>query len=105
MASSSVLLAKRALVSLLLRLAVAYGVTVAVSRGSPDAEVTTAYRKVVLKAHPDKGGSTTDSKSVNDARAVWEAARRDAAKNRAKGRPKDERSTFFVSPCLQAVPF
>ena len=59
MPSSSVLLAKRALVSLLGRLAVAYNVTISVSRDSSDDKVTAAYRKVVLKVHPDKGGART----------------------------------------------
>ena len=44
MAGSIVLLAQRALVSLLLRLAVACTVAVAVKRDSPDADVTTAFR-------------------------------------------------------------
>ena len=56
MAASVVLLAKRALVSLLLRFAATYSVTVAVRRSSSDAGVTTAYRKVVLKVRPGKGG-------------------------------------------------
>ena len=57
MAASTVLVAKRALVRLLLRLAVAYHVVISVNRDSEDRLVTAAYKKVILKAHPDKGGS------------------------------------------------
>ena len=50
---STSLVAKRALVSLLLRLAVAYHVVLAVNRDSGDRLVTAAYKKVILKVHPD----------------------------------------------------
>ena len=49
-------LAKRALVKVLLALAIVYAVRVDVSRESPDPEVAKAYRRIDLKAHPDKGG-------------------------------------------------
>ena len=61
MACSAVLLAKRSLVALLLRLATAYQVVVSINRDSPDVKVTQAFRKVVLKVHPDKGGSVADA--------------------------------------------
>ena len=47
---------KRVFVTLLFTLAVTYGVTLAVTRDSPDSAVQTAYRKLLLKVHPDKGG-------------------------------------------------
>ena len=51
---STVLIAKRAFVKLLLRLAVAYHVVISVNRDSPDPAVQAAFRKVVLKVgrHP-----------------------------------------------------
>ena len=55
MPASKLLLAKRALVSLLLRLASAYTVVISINRDSTDVAVTGAFRKVKIKAHPDKG--------------------------------------------------
>ena len=66
MACSAVLLAKRSLVALLLRLATAYQVVVSINRDSPDVKVTQAFRKVVLKVHPDKGGSVGDAQEAAD---------------------------------------
>ena len=60
MAASVVLRAKRLLVSLLLRLAVAYNIVINISRDSPDAAILAAFRKVTLKVHPDKGGSVKE---------------------------------------------
>ena len=83
MPSSSVLLAKRSLVSLLLRLAVAYQVVISVNRTSPDAGVKAAFRKVALKVHPDKGGDTAEFQKLQKAKEQWEAA----AKSAKSGRP------------------
>ena len=55
---SPLTLAKRAFVKVLLALAAAYRVTVRVTRDSADSAILTAYKKVALKAHPDKGGRT-----------------------------------------------
>ena len=83
MPSSSVLIAKRSLVSLLLRLAVAYQVVVSVTRESPDASVKAAFRKVALKVHPDKGGDKGEFQKLQEAKERWEAA----AKSSKGGRP------------------
>ena len=58
MAVSTVLLAKRALVKLSLQLAVAYNVVVSANRDADNAKVTVAFRKIVLKVPPDKGGKS-----------------------------------------------
>ena len=47
--------AKRALVTLLLALAGAYGLQVTLTRESTDVEVTRVFRRVSIKVHPDKG--------------------------------------------------
>ena len=70
MAGSTVLLAKRALVKLLLQLAVAYNVVVSVNRDADNAKVTAAFRKIVLKVHPDKGGKLEDSQALQSAKSV-----------------------------------
>ena len=76
---------KRALVTLLLHFARIYKVVVDVKRESPDASVRTAFRKVMLKAHPDKAGGCADAtQKLNSAYGSWQ----DATKNCGKaGRP------------------
>ena len=73
---SSVQKAKRALVTLLLALARAYGVDTAVSRESADADLQKAFRKLSRHVHPDKGGNPEDAQRLSAARDVWEAAQR-----------------------------
>ena len=46
---------KRALVAALKSVARTYGVRVDLTRDSPDAAVRSAYCRVFLRAHPDKG--------------------------------------------------
>ena len=66
--------AKTAFVKLLLQLAATYGVVLALTRDSPAAAATAAFRKVLLKVHPDKGGSGEHQKALNSARESWEQA-------------------------------
>ena len=77
--------AKRAFVKVLLRLATAYRLFLGINRDSNDQALTSAYRKLARKVHPDKGGSETDQKTLNSARDAWEAAFK---AKRASGRPK-----------------
>ena len=84
MALSQPQLKKRALVVAILAIAAVCNVHVDVQRESPDADVIRAFRKVMLKAHPDKGGSTADAQRLQGARAAWE----DACSRAPKGRPK-----------------
>ena len=56
--------AKTFLVSLLQALATTYGVTVQLTRKSPDAAVSSAFRKVSRRVHPDQGGSAADQTSA-----------------------------------------
>ena len=60
MPCSNVTLMKRAFVKLLLSLALAYEVGLKVNRDSEDKEVLTAYKRMALKLHPDKGGRKQD---------------------------------------------
>ena len=53
---SEVDLAKRELVRVLRELAAKYRIVLALSRESSKKEVETAFRRVSVKAHPDKGG-------------------------------------------------
>ena len=83
MVVSPALLARRALVKLLLSLAAAYSVPLGLDRNSPDLDVSKACRRVFLKVHPDKGGSEEHAKQLNAAKGKWEDLRKTA------GRPKD----------------
>lgn len=84
-------LAKRAMVSLLLRVAALYAVTVKVKRDSPDGEVKRAFRQVCKKSHPDRGGDKAHQQQLNDAYAAWESAQR-AAKEKAANREATKRT-------------
>ena len=83
--------AKRALVSLLKKLAKKYDLRLDVVRDSPDLDVHTAFRKLSRKSHPDRGGAVQDQSSLNTA---YEACN-DALKISASsmGRPKKNGST------------
>ena len=59
---------KRALVPLLLELARVYGLTMSLNRDSADDVVKKNFRKIMLRAHPDKaGGSEATAKRLNAA--------------------------------------
>ena len=82
-------LAKRALVKLLLSLAAKYLVSLNLNRDSMDAKVRAGYKRIMLKAHPDKGGDTTDVQILQDAkeRREYEQSRR----GRQKPEPQSSR--------------
>ena len=81
--------AQRAFVTVLLALAAAYGVSVTVTRESPDAALLRAYRRLLLRVHPDKGGTGDDQRTLQGARETWEKARHNAAgRPKAKSAPK-----------------
>ena len=76
-------LAKRAFVNFLLALAAAYGLILNVTRDSADADLVSAFKRVVRKAHPDKGGSVADTQRLHAARDAW----KDAQTGHGRGRP------------------
>ena len=67
--------AKRSLVTLLIALALTYSVHVEINRDAADDVVNKAYRKVILKVHPDRGGCVTDAQRLSAARDEWEQHR------------------------------
>jgi len=72
MASSALQLAKRALVRVLLALAHVYNIAgVSLKRDSADALLESAFRKVVKRVHPDKGGKTAHAQELQAARDKW----------------------------------
>ena len=54
--------ATRAFVKVLTALGRSYGVSVTVTRDSTDACLLRAYRRLLLKVHPDKGGTVQDER-------------------------------------------
>lgn len=76
--------AKRALVSVLCRLATFYSLALNLKRDSPDADVKRAFRRVSKKSHPDHGGDKGHQQQLNDAYASWESALRVGAEKEKK---------------------
>jgi hypothetical protein len=71
--------AKRVLVTLLLAFARHYEVRLVISRDSSDKDVVKAFKRVALKAHPDKGGREGDASKLNSARQDWDSAKKNAS--------------------------
>ena len=76
MGLSSVAAATRALVSVLLALSRSYLLVLTVNRDSSPEQLLKAYRKVLLKAHPDKGGKKEDVQKLQAAKEAWDKARK-----------------------------
>jgi hypothetical protein len=76
--------AKRAFVAVLLEIARLYGLRPSINRDSSDGELEKAFKKVILRAHPDKGGTTESFQKLEAARSAWQAA----AAPSPGGRPK-----------------
>ena len=97
-------LLKRALVTILLELARVYALDLGLSRDSPDPNVKKAFRRVILRAHPDKaGGSEAASKKLTAAWSQWLEAGRSKGK---PGRTKNTSATGALVPnvlCLSDV--
>ena len=79
------MVAKRALVKLILSFAACYEVLLSVNRDSGDKDILSAYRRVVVRVHPDKGGRKKDFQSLQAAKESWDTARQST--NASGGRP------------------
>ena len=91
---------KRAFVSVLLRLAAAYGLDLRVTRESSDAEVRGAYRKLSRRTHPDRGGQTTHQTELNTANEAWEDAVRAARSTTLTLSPDEVHRELRVTPIV-----
>ena len=101
--------AKRALVAVLLALAAAYGVALAATRDSPDGELVRAYRRLLLRVHPDKGGTVADQQRLQAAKEAWDAVRSrppgPQAKAKARAaRPKAAAQRGALGPAEDEAP-
>ena len=75
MAVSVVQRSKRALLSLLKKLANKHSLELALTRDPADAEVRKSYRKLSRSAHPDRGGRAEEQSKLNVAYGIWEKIR------------------------------
>jgi hypothetical protein len=73
---SKVGVATRAFVVVLLALAKRYKLLLTVNRDSSTEQLVKAYRKLLLKAHPDKGGRKVDFQKLQQAKETWDAVRK-----------------------------
>ena len=64
MVAGALQLATRAFVRTLVALATRYTVTVEVNRDSSSAQLLAAYKRLLRKVHPDKGGRTEDQQHL-----------------------------------------
>ena len=76
--------AKRELVKLLKAVAGHHGLTLELTRDSADNDVEKAFRRVALKAHPDKGGDLAEFQALSAANDVWQEMRKS---KKSVGRP------------------
>ena len=84
--------AKRALVTLLNRLAALYDLVLGVTRDSSAAVVRGACKKLSRKCHPDHGGNVEHQKAINAAHDAWQEAKK-AAETSKEQRKRDRRSS------------
>ena len=78
--------ATRAFVGVLLALARSYEVALTVNRDSSPDELLKAYRKLLLKTHPDKGGKKHDQQRLQEAKEHFDKTR--SGTSAAGGRPR-----------------
>ena len=88
MPCSKVGVATRAFVNVLLALARAYELVLNVNRDSPRECLVKAYKKLLLKAHPDKGGQKEDVQKLQKAKGDWERSLKGCAPKGGRPRAK-----------------
>ena len=95
MPSSLFLVATRAFVKVLLALARTYELALQVNRESSAEQLVKAYKKVLLKAHPDKGGRKEDVQKLQEVKGVMRSQKAQAVAKKYAAR--------FRKTCKQVV--
>ena len=85
MVASAKQLAKRAFLTILLEVARLYGLQPNINRESGDGDLEKTWKKVILRAHPDKGGDKGMFQKLSAARGKWHDV------GSSSGRPPKER--------------
>ena len=83
-------LAKRAFVKILIAFATQYHVALTLTRESADKDILAAYRRLLKKVHPDKGGKKEDQQKLKAAKDAWSNAASNASQG---GRPQKGTTT------------
>ena len=97
--------AKRALVKLLLSIAAIYSVSLqSFNRDSPDKEVEKVFKRVLLRAHPDKGGNVEDTQKLNRAKENWDNLRNQSGSKNSSSPPEDHANSADPSSNPLVVP-
>ena len=91
--------ARRALVTVQLALAAAYRIVFSVTRDATDDAVLAAYKRVLRRAHPDKGGSKADAQKLLGAKEAWDRAK--APRGRPRQADKPARSNKVETNSLE----
>ena len=84
MPTSSLAAATRAFVHTLLALARTYNLAPVGNRDSGDDALRKAYRRVLLKAHPDKGGDKAHVQRLQAAKELLDKARKETRQGSVK---------------------
>ena len=100
MAVSKVGAATRAFVGVLLVLARSYKLLLEVNRESSEEQLVKAYRRLLLKTHPDKGGKAKDQTKLNLAKGAWDEARGREKAAPVEGRLVVARQEYRVSAAV-----
>jgi hypothetical protein len=90
--------ATRAFVAVLLLLARSYELVLQVNRDSSPEQLVKAYRKVLLKTHPDKGGKKEDQQKLQEAKENWDRARKGASPQGGRPRAAADTGTLASQP-------
>lgn len=101
MVSSARQVAQRAFLTVLLEVARLYCLSTGVKRESTDKDLEAAFKRVSLKAHPDKGGCNTSFQKLIAAREKWQSAG-DPETNKV-GRPKKDTAAAEIHGVLPGL--
>ena len=74
------------------------------NRDSPDKEVEKVFRRVLLRAHPDKGGNVEHIQKLNTAKENWDKLRRQSDSKNSSSPPENQAGNAESSSNSLAMP-